>query len=328
MPIRFRYTKGFFQVDRAPLVDHVQALANFMQISRFIETTVVLTILALATDGISSTCRAQRLQGPETSGRGSERLITEPGPASRAGVPEWQIEESFRNDIFTFVRIAYSSGGGWGRGGGSWRVDYPNADLNFSYRLEQLTSMKVDPDAATLDLLDDRLYDYPFIFIIDPRRLRFSEDEAVALRRYLVNGGFLMVDDFWGEGMKRHFLEEMKKIFPSKDPVSLDLSHPIFNAVFPLKIKPQVPSEDSAERNRGGGIYETWEDEISYEQPAPADYMAFLDENDRIMAIICHNTDLSDGWEEEGKSQWFFSRFSEALSYPMGINIVHYALTH
>jgi len=262
--------------------------------------------------------------------RGSERLINKPGPASRAGVPDWGLDQAFSEDIFTFVRIMYSTGGGgWGgRGGGGWRVDYPNADLNFSYRLEQLTSMKVHPDGGTLELTDDALFDYPFIFIIDPRRLVFMDPEAKALSRYLLNGGFLMVDDFWGESMKTHFLSEMEKVFPDRKPVSLELSHPIFNAVFPLTLKPQVPSEDSAERNKGRGVYETWEDEIRYERPAPADYLAYLDDQDRIMALLCHNTDLSDGWEEEGKSEWFFSRFSEALSYPMGINIVYYALTH
>lgn len=280
----------------------------------------------------TSHCRAQLLSEPRSGGRGSERLITQPGPASRSGVPDWDVADEFKDDIFTFVRIMYNNGNGWGRrGGGGWRTDFPNADLNFSYRLEQLTSMIVDPDAGTLDLLDDKLYDYPFIFIIDPRNLSFRDNEAKALRRYLLNGGFLMVDDFWGETMKRHFLSEMEKVFLDKKPISLDLSHPIFNAVFPLSIKPQVPSEDSAERNKGNGAYETYEDEILQrygEGPAPADYMAILDDNDRIMVLICHNTDLSDGWEEEGKSQWFFSRFSEALSYPMGINIVHYALTH
>ena len=74
-----------------------------------------------------------------------------------------------------------------------------------------------------------------------------------------------MVDDFWGESMKTHFLSEMEKVFPDRKPVSLELSHPIFNAVFPLTLKPQVPGEDSAERNKGRGVYETWEDEIRYE---------------------------------------------------------------
>jgi hypothetical protein len=292
--------------------------------------SVIVAVLLVCS--MSSQCIAQVLSGPRSGGRGSERLITEPGPASRAGVPEWNVDDNFSDDIFTFVRIMYSSNRGWGgRGGGSWRTDFPNADLNFSYRLEQLTSMIVDPDAGTLDLLDDKLYDYPFIFIIDPRSLSFRDNEAKALKRYLLNGGFLMVDDFWGTTMKRHFFEELEKVFPDKTPISLELTHPIFNAVFPLSIKPQVPSEDSAERNKGRGVYETYEDEILQrygEGPAPADYLAILDDNERIMVLICHNTDLSDGWEEEGKSQWFFSRFSESLSYPMGINIVYYALTH
>ena len=292
--------------------------------------TVIMA--CLLTCLMSSHCVAQLLSGPRSGGRGSERLITEPGPASRAGVPEWDVDNDFSDDIFTFVRIMYNNGEGWGRrGGGGWRTDFPNADLNFSYRLEQLTSMIVDPDAGTLDLLDDKLYDYPFIFIIDPRNLSFRDNEATALRRYLLNGGFLMVDDFWGTTMKQDFFRELEKVFPDKKPISLGLSHPIFNAVFPLSIKPQVPSEDSAERNKGRGEYETYEDEILQrygEGPAPADYLAILDDNERIMVLICHNTDLSDGWEEEGKSQWFFTRFSESLSYPMGINIVYYALTH
>jgi len=308
-----------FSVDRTKMKPYKDSRPN-----QIVIMTILLTCL------MSSQCSAQLLSGPRSGGRGSERLITEPGPASRAGVPDWNIDNDFTDDIFTFVRIMYS-GRGWGGRGGSWRTDFPNADLNFSYRLEQLTSMIVDPEGGTINLLDDKLYDYPFIFIIDPRTLSFKDNEAKALRRYLMNGGFLMVDDFWGTTMKRDFLSEMEKVFPNKKPISLELSHPIFNAVFPMKIKPQVPSEDSAERNKGRGVYETYEDEIINrygEGPAPADYLAILDDNERIMVLICHNTDLSDGWEEEGKSQWFFSRFSESLSYPMGINIVYYALTH
>ena len=118
------------------------------------------------------------------------------------------------------------------------------------------------------------------------------------------------------------------KAFPDRKPVSLRTQSPDFQCRLSSDTETTVPSEDSAERNKGRGVYETWEDEIRYEGPAPADYLAYLDDEDRIMALLCHNTDLSDGWEEEGKSEWFFSRFSEALSYPMGINIVYYALTH
>ncbi len=274
---------------------------------------------------VTTTALAQpfRPGGPSRSGQGlgREKLITERGPAYRAGVPEWEVMETFRQDVFTFVRVMYQS-----RGRGGWRVDYPAADLNFSYRLEELTSMKVDPEGETLDLLDDRLFDFPFIFMIDPRSLRIRNSEAEVLRTYLLNGGFLMVDDFWGERMLDHFLGEMAKVFPDRKPQKLPDDHPIFSCVFPLERAPQVPSEDSAHRNRGTR-WESWEDEIGG-PPSPAVYQAIVDDQGRIMVLMCHNTDLSDGWEEEGISQWFFSAYSEKYSYPMGINIVYYALTH
>ncbi|MBT5707352.1 DUF4159 domain-containing protein [bacterium] len=256
-------------------------------------------------------------------GQGQERLISRRGPSNRSGVPEWEVNETFKKDIFTFVRVMYKTRG-WG---GGWSVDYPAADLNFSYRLEELTSMKADPQGGVMEFLDDRLFDFPFIFMIDPRSLHISKPEAEQLRRYLTNGGFLMVDDFWGEKMMAHFLGEMEKVFPDRKPQKLPLSHPLFSCVFPLDKLPQVPSEDSAHRNRGTAL-ESWEDEIRGEIPRPANYQALLDDKGRIMVLMCHNTDLSDGWEEEGISQWFFSAYSEKYSYPLGINIVYYALTH
>ena len=71
----------------------------------------------------------------------------------RGGVPEWEVDPEFRHDVFTFVRVRYGSWrGGWGRGrggGGGWRTDWPDSDLNFSFRLQQLTSLKVDPEPET-----------------------------------------------------------------------------------------------------------------------------------------------------------------------------------
>ncbi len=124
-------------------------------------------------------------------------------PADRAGVPNWKIDERFKHDVFTFVRVEYNSGyGGRGRAGGwggGWATDWPDSDLNFSFRLQQLTSLKVNPDPISLRLTDPKLFDYPFLYMIEPGGLSFTEEEVVALRRYLLNGGFLMVDDFWGD---------------------------------------------------------------------------------------------------------------------------------
>ena len=117
---------------------------------------------------------------------------------NRRGVPMWEVDNKFPGDMFTFVRIEYDSYGGRG-GGGGWLTDYPDSDLNFSLRLQQLTSMKVNPVPLDMRLTDPRLFDYPFIYIIEPGSLVFDEAEVAALRKYCLNGGFLMVDDFWGD---------------------------------------------------------------------------------------------------------------------------------
>jgi len=147
----------------------------------------------------------------------------------RNGVPQWPINEKFKNDVFTFVRVKYSSMG-YGRGNG-WRTDYPDCELNFSLRLQQLTSMKVNPDPIILELTDEKLFNYPFIYMVEPGRLQFYQDEIEALRRYCLNGGFLMVDDFWGDQEYNNFYRELKRVFPHREPAELPLAHQIFNCV-------------------------------------------------------------------------------------------------
>jgi len=242
--------------------------------------------------------------------------------SERRGVPNWTPNRQFSHDIFTFVRIRYSTGygggnygGGYGRGRGgrSWATDYPDSDWNFSFRLQQLTSMEVHPEGVVLELTDPELFNYPFIYMLEPGRLVFSEDEVECLRRYLLNGGFLMVDDFWGEDEWDNFHYEIKRVFPGREPVELPLSHAIFHAVFDLKEKPQIPSIGIA-----------LEYGVTYERndARTPHYKALYDDKGRMMAIICHNTDLGDGWEREGENEWYFHEFSEKKAYPLGINIV------
>lgn len=111
------------------------------------------------------------------------------GASSRCG----KTIRSSKATFFTFARIRYTPH--YFRG---WDGDFPEADWNISYRLQELTSLEVNPNPVVLDLTDPELFDHPFIFIIAPRSVIFTDAEAVALRRYLLNGGFLMVDEFWG----------------------------------------------------------------------------------------------------------------------------------
>jgi len=243
------------------------------------------------------------------------------GPLSgyqRNGVPDWEIDPDFKDDVFTFVRIRYESSYRWNK----WATDYPDSDLNFSFRLQQLTSLKVNPQPVVLELTDPELFKYPFIYLIEPGDIVLTNEEIKALRRYCLNGGFLMVDDFWGEREWDTFYGEIKRVFPDRELLELPLEHPIFHCVYDLTEKPQIPSIGAALSGRGGGI--TWERSDARE----VHYKGIFDDKGRMMAIVCHNTDLGDGWEREGEDPWYFREFSEKKAYPLGINIVFYAMTH
>lgn len=234
-------------------------------------------------------------------------------------MPTWDVDQAFADDVFTFVRIKYTSfGGSWDR----WQTDWPDSDLNFPFRLQQLTSLKVEPNSRILELTDPEIFRFPFLYMIEPGDLVFQEDEIVALRRYLYNGGFLMVDDFWGEEEWDNFYREIKRVFPEREPLELPLDHPIFHCVYDLKEKPQIPSVNAAIWGKAQGI--TWERHDAKE----VHYKAIFDDKNRMMVMICHNTDLGDGWEQEASDPWYFTEFSEKKAYPMGINIVFYAMTH
>ena len=240
----------------------------------------------------------------------------------REGIPSWEVEKKFSKDVFTFVRIKYDSSG-YRRGGG-WSTDFRDSELNFSLRLQQLTTIKVNPEPIVLELTDPSLFDYPFIYIIEPGGLMFHPEEVTALRKYLLNGGFLMVDDFWGDEEYDNFYQEIKRVFPDREPVDVPLEHEIFQCVYPLNEKPQLPSIHAAWAGRSSGVI--WEPRSS--DTSKAVYKAIRDDADRIMVFICHNTDLGDGWEREGEDPWYFEEFSVKKAYPLGINIVTYAMTH
>jgi len=290
----------------------------------------VLPILLLAVLGSLAIAQVRRRAGD--SAFGSDSALGEAGqvPMAREALgdaslfPKWEYEPRFQNDVFTFVRIEYDvdpSNPGHA-GNRRWTIDFPESDLNFSYRLQQMTSIKVNPNPIHFRLTDKRLTDYPFIYIVEPGRLQFTDEEVEVLRKYLLNGGFLMFDDFWGEKEWAVCAEQIKRVFPDREPTELPLEHPVFHCVFDLKEKPQVPNVTLGIESQYTGI--TWERADAKE----VHIKGIFDDKNRLMVIMCHNTDLGDGWEREGESEYYFHEFSEKKAYPLGINIVFYAMTH
>src|SRR5436190_23696006 len=97
-----------------------------------------------------------------------------------------------------------------------------------------MTSIKVDADARTLRLTSPELFYYPWIFMVDPGALLLRDDDIPILRRYLLNGGVLMADDFWGEWQWEDFARQMKRVLPDSVFVELPMDHPLFHCVFDL----------------------------------------------------------------------------------------------
>ena len=241
------------------------------------------------------------------------------------GTPTWTNPKGFEKDTFTFVRVR--RGRAARSYGGNWATDTPDSDLNLSYRLQQMTSMKVNPDGRFIRLTDPDLGDFPFIYMVEPGSLFLTDEEISALRKYLLNGGFLMLDDFWGDSEWRNAESVIKKVLPDRSFADLPLDHAVYHCVFEIKAKYQVPNVRLGEMSEFDPEHRTWETNHDGDVRT-VHHRAILDDKGRMMVMATHNTDNGDGWEREGESDYYFHNFSEKVSYPLGINIIFYVMTH
>jgi hypothetical protein len=226
---------------------------------------------------------------------------------------------------FQFCRVAYSSS--FLGDGGGWSTDYPNADINLSIRLSELTRTPVSligrgyPNHLVVRLTDPELFQCPFVMMLEVGSLFFNQVEAEALQQYLLKGGFLWVDDFWGSYAWEWWENQLRKVFPRAEYSIVDLTpeHPLFSSQFVVDAVPQIPSINYF-LSTGG----TSERGIDSAEPHAR---AVLDAHNRIMVLMTHNTDISDSWEREGDDPRYFYTFGPR-GYAFGINVVLYSLTH
>jgi hypothetical protein len=241
------------------------------------------------------------------------------------GTPMWTNPRMFEQDTFTFVRVRRGHTPGGPRG--NWATDTPDSDLNLSYRLQQMTSLKVNPDGRFIHLTDPELADFPFIYMVEPGSLALEDKEIAALRTYLNNGGFLMLDDFWGDSEWRNAERVLKRVLPDREFAELPLDHPVYHCVFEIKAKYQVPNVRLGIQSEFDPQHRTWETNHDGDVRT-VHHRAIFDDKGRMMVIATHNTDNGDGWEREGEESNYFEMISEKRAYPLGINIVFYVMTH
>jgi hypothetical protein len=226
---------------------------------------------------------------------------------------------------FQFCRIVFRTDRN-GDGNG-WDVDWPRADENLSIRLSELTRIPVSMDSEDqprhllVRLTDAEIAHCPFVMMTEPGGAFFDEQEAVGLRNYLLKGGFLWADDFWGEYAFAFWESQLRKVLPSTSYpiVDLPLDHPIFHELMRVGSIPQIPAIDFWEGRRQTS-------ERGADSAVPH-VRAINDGRGRIMVLMTHNTDFGDAYEREGDDHEYFERFS-VPGYAFGVNVLLYAMTH
>ena len=238
---------------------------------------------------------------------------------------------------FYFTRLVYAGGGGPARTprmdlrcadlaageggtryGGGWATDFPASDCKFMWGVERLTGVRVfDKGPHLVSALDPELFRYPYLYIVEPSRMYLTSEEATTIREYLMRGGFLHVDDFWGLEQRAVVEEEMSKIFPDRMMVKLDLKHEVFHTFFDVHEVMQIPNVSNG---CSGGP--TWERRSETEPMI----FGISDDTGRLMVLITYNSDLGDAWE------WMdnpcYPEMYSGQAYRMGINFIIYAMSH
>jgi hypothetical protein len=223
---------------------------------------------------------------------------------------------------WTFVRIRYTA---WPALDGHyrrsywtepWAVDAPAAEQNLSRRVRTVTSIEVgEPIVLTLE--DPRLWEYPWIYFVEPGTMRLKDEEVPILREFLLRGGTAMFDDFHGPVEWANLEGELKRVFPERPIVDLQPDHPVFSCFYRFDAYPQIPGLGSFLAGR------TWE---------KGGYVAHLraieDDNGRAMALINWNTDMGDGWEWSNAVEYPGYLKYTAEAYRIGVNQIVYSLTH
>ena len=194
----------------------------------------------------------------------------------------------------TIARLQYG-------GGGDWYTD-PSSLPNLLEAIAKRTSLNVERTEARVTVMDDRLWDYPYLFVTGHGNIHFTDQEVARLREYVLRGGFLHVDDNYG--MDESFRREIKRIFPDRPLVDVPLSHPIYHVVYDMpKGIPKIMEHD-AKPAQGLGIFI----------------------GDRLALYYSYQTDLSDGWEGPEVEDEVTPAMHEA-ALRMGINLFVYAVT-
>ena len=224
------------------------------------------------------------------------------------GAPLWPTDE------FHFTRMYYNSaGGGWR--GSTFDTDYPEAEHHFRLGVSRLTRVNIGEQGRILELTNDAIFDYPWLYAVEVGRWYLDETDAARLREYLLRGGFLMTDDFHGSRQWANFAESMQRVFPDRPIVEIPDDDEVKHVLYDLEEHIQIP-----------GIWPLMRG-MTYEQDGVTPHWrGIYDDAGRLMVAINFNMDLGDAWEHANDPRYPEPMTGLATRY--AVNYVIYAMTH
>jgi hypothetical protein len=222
---------------------------------------------------------------------------------------------------FHFTRAIYSPGGGggffgYGRGGRAWCTDHPKAEEQFLEVLNRLTGVDAYRWGNAVHLDDPALRRYPILYMLEVGYMGMTQSEVEGLRGYLLAGGFLVVDDFWGTRELQNFEREIARVLPEYPMVDLPMDHPVYRTFYQVDEVVQVPAF-----RRNSDYARTWEQD-GYE----ARNFGIFDDRGRLLVAVNWNTDLGDAWEWMEQPTYPL-RFS-TYAYQIGVNYIVYGMSN
>jgi len=232
-------------------------------------------------------------------------------------------DEDHPESEFQIARVKYRTSGGAGLRGFIqpwWAIDYPLAEEHFLPALHRVTKISVCDDERHLELSDDQIFQYPFLFLQQPGsgNWRPTAKEAANLREHLLRGGFLLVDDFHGEYDWEVFEAAIRRVMPDRPIVEIPDDDPLMHIFYDLDKKTAIPGDRHLRMTRGG--------QIVAQMQGPPHWRGIYDDHNRLMVAMNFNMDMGDAWEHADDP--YYPVPMTALAYKFGVNYVIYAMTH
>jgi hypothetical protein len=249
------------------------------------------------------------------------------------GFPEAESEQDFnfpKLADFHFVRMEYVDlpqfrrGFGFvsrgGRANGWWAQDWPDADNHFTAGIQRLTKIDIG-EPVHLPVTDDRIFDYPWIYVTQAANWDLTKAETDRLHDYLMRGGFLVTDDFWGPDEWEYFAEVMNRVMPNHTISDILETDSVMHVLYSIEAKDRtyIPGSRHLYVGPGGQV------QIAQQASSPA-WRAIYDDKQRMMVAINFNTDVGDAWEFADVP--YYPAAMTTLAYRYGINYIIYAMTH